>query len=55
MWLKIMKTEIYENDTDEIKDKKMTNVVAIRTTFAINGLIIAILTIAIESFTSELF
>ena len=54
LYLRWFNAEIYKNDEPEEKYQKMNRIVLLRTLFAINGFIIAILTIVIGSFTDGL-
>ena len=54
LYLEWLGAKIYKTDTEEEKFKKMNKIIFLRTLFAVNGFIIAILTIVIGSFTEDL-
>ena len=52
--LQIPNAEIYMNDPEDVKERKMNKVILLRTTFAVLGFMIAILTIVIGTFVDDI-
>ena len=54
LYLRYFDAEIYANDSEEEKERKMNRVILLRTNFAVCGFMIAILTIVIGTFVDDM-
>ena len=54
LYLRVFNAEIYMNDPEDVKERKMNKVILLRTTFAVLGFMIAILTIVIGTFVDDM-